>query len=43
MSEFKDHYKKLEELGWTYSQDFPVPDGADLNNTLPAPSFPITS
>jgi len=27
MSEFQDHYKKLEKLEWTYSQDFPVPEG----------------
>ena len=24
---FPDHYKKLEELTWTYAQDFPIPDG----------------
>ena len=29
MTEFPDHYKKLEELEWTYSQDFPIPDGIE--------------
>ena len=24
---FPDFYKKLEELEWTYAQDFPIPDG----------------
>ena len=24
---FPDHYKKLEKLIWTYSNDFPIPDG----------------
>ena len=27
MQDFSDHYKKLEELGWIYSQDFPMPEG----------------
>ena len=22
-----NHYKKLEELIWSYNQDFPIPDG----------------
>ena len=29
MTEFPDHYKKLEELEWAYSQDFPIPDGIE--------------
>ena len=29
MLDFPDHYKKLEELEWTYSQDFPIPDGVE--------------
>tara|TARA_B100001142_G_scaffold260287_1_gene262638 strand:- start:1263 stop:2228 length:966 start_codon:yes stop_codon:yes gene_type:complete len=29
MTDWPDHYKKLEELGWTYSQDFPIPDGIE--------------
>ena len=29
MLDWPDHYKKLEELGWTYSQDFPIPDGIE--------------
>lgn len=27
MKDWPNHYKKLEELIWTYSQDFPIPDG----------------
>tara|TARA_B100001750_G_scaffold214775_1_gene198153 strand:- start:90 stop:1055 length:966 start_codon:yes stop_codon:yes gene_type:complete len=27
MLDFPNHYKKLEELIWTYSKDFPIPDG----------------
>ena len=29
MLDFPNHYKKLEELEWTYSQDFPIPDGIE--------------
>ena len=29
MTEFPNHYKKLEELEWAYSQDFPIPDGVE--------------
>tara|TARA_A100001011_G_scaffold382532_1_gene452417 strand:- start:15282 stop:16244 length:963 start_codon:yes stop_codon:yes gene_type:complete len=29
MTEFPNHYKKLEELDWKYSQDFPIPDGIE--------------
>jgi len=29
MLDWPDHYKKLEELTWTYSQDFPIPDGIE--------------
>ena len=29
MIDFPDHYKKLEELEWTYSKDFPIPDGVE--------------
>ena len=31
MKEFPNHYKKLEELIWTYSKDFPMPEG--IKNT----------
>ena len=27
MQDFPDHYKKLEELGWEYGKDFPMPEG----------------
>ena len=27
MLSFPNHYKKLEELIWSYNQDFPIPDG----------------
>jgi len=27
MSNWPEHFKKLEELEWIYSQDFPIPDG----------------
>ena len=27
MLDWPDHYKKLEELEWTYAQDFPIPKG----------------
>ena len=30
---FPDHFKKLEELEWTYAQDFPIPDG--ITHTRP--------
>ena len=29
MREWSNHYKKLEELIWTYSKDFPIPDGIE--------------
>jgi GNAT superfamily N-acetyltransferase len=29
MREWPNHYKKLEELIWTYSKDFPIPDGVE--------------
>ena len=29
MTKFPNHYKKLEELEWAYSQDFPIPDGVE--------------
>ena len=29
MLDFPNHYKKLEELEWAYSQDFPVPKGIE--------------
>ena len=29
MQKFSDHYRKLEELIWTYSKDFPIPDGVE--------------
>ena len=27
MRDFPNHYKKLEELGWEYGKDFPMPEG----------------
>jgi len=27
MSDWENHYKKLEELEWAYAQDFPIPEG----------------
>tara|TARA_Y100000996_G_scaffold413499_1_gene401876 strand:+ start:3899 stop:4870 length:972 start_codon:yes stop_codon:yes gene_type:complete len=33
MLDFPNHYKKLEELEWAYSQDFPIPDG--IKHTRP--------
>ena len=27
MKDFPNHYEKLEELGWKYGNDFPLPDG----------------
>ena len=27
MSDWPNHYKKLEELEWNYSQDYPIPEG----------------
>ena len=29
MKNFTNHYKKLEELIWTYSKDFPIPKGVE--------------
>ncbi len=29
MQNFPNHFQKLEELEWTYSQDFPIPDGIE--------------
>ncbi len=29
MTKFPNHYKKLEELEWAYSQDFPIPNGVE--------------
>ena len=29
MLDFPNHYKKLEELEWAYSQDFPIPCGVE--------------
>jgi len=29
LKKFSDHYRKLEELIWTYSKDFPIPDGVE--------------
>ena len=29
MLDWPDHYKKLEQLTWAYSQDFPIPDGVE--------------
>ena len=33
MSDWPDHYKKLEELTWTYHQDFPIPNGVKHTRT----------
>jgi len=33
MRDWPEHYKKLEELGWTYAQDFPIPDGVKHTRT----------
>ena len=33
MLDWPDHYKKLEELEWTYSQDFPIPNGVSHTRT----------
>jgi len=33
MRDWVDHYKKLEELVWTYAQDFPIPDGIEHTRT----------
>ena len=38
MLNFPDHYKKLEELEWKYSQDFPIPDGIE-HTRLPFDRF----
>ena len=32
-SKFPNYYKKLEELEWTYAQDFPIPDGVKHTRT----------
>ena len=29
LNQFSDHYRKLEQLIWTYSKDFPIPDGVE--------------
>ena len=29
MRDWKDHYRKLEKLTWTYSKDFPIPKGVE--------------
>ena len=34
MLDWPDHYKKLEELEWTYAQDFPIPDGVNIQGHL---------
>ena len=33
MSDWPDHYIKLEELIWAYSQDFPIPEGIKHTRT----------
>ena len=33
MLDFPNHYKKLEELTWTYHQDFPIPNGVKHTRT----------
>ena len=33
MKESSDHYQKLEELGWIYGQDFPMPDGTVMTRS----------
>jgi GNAT superfamily N-acetyltransferase len=33
MRDWPNHYKKLEELEWTYAQDFPIPDGVKHTRT----------
>tara|TARA_Y100001970_G_scaffold142181_1_gene174940 strand:+ start:470 stop:1435 length:966 start_codon:yes stop_codon:yes gene_type:complete len=29
LKDWDDHYKKLEKLQWTYSKDFPIPEGIE--------------
>ena len=29
LNQFSDHYRKLEQLIWTYSKDFPIPNGVE--------------
>ena len=38
MTDFPDHYKKLEELEWTYGKDFPMPEGIS-HTRLPFDQF----
>ena len=38
MTNFPDHFKKLEELEWEYCQDFPIPDGIE-HTRLPFDRF----
>ena len=38
MLNFPNHYKKLEELNWTYTKDFPIPDGIE-HTRLPFKRF----
>ena len=33
MLDWPNHYEKLEELEWTYAQDFPIPDGVKHTRT----------
>ena len=33
MLDWPNHYEKLEELEWTYAQDFPTPDGVKQTRT----------
>ena len=33
MKDWPNHYKKLEQLIWTYSQDFPIPEGVSHTRT----------
>tara|TARA_B100001287_G_scaffold274040_1_gene278592 strand:+ start:791 stop:1756 length:966 start_codon:yes stop_codon:yes gene_type:complete len=33
MQDWPNHYKKLEELTWTYHQDFPIPNGVKHTRT----------
>ena len=33
MKDWPNHYKKLEQLIWTYSQDFPIPKGVSHTRT----------
>ena len=34
MKDWPNHYEKLEELTWTYHQDFPIPDGLSIPGLL---------